>query len=137
MIGPFRYVDPSTISPPLGPYSHAVEVPAGATWLHVSGQVAVDETGTVIGRGDLGAQLEQVFTNVDRLLAAAGYAWANVVETTTYLTREADVDAYRSARLPLYERYYPSGTYPTSTLLVVERLAHPDFLLEMQLVAAR
>ena len=137
MTGEIRFVNPSTLSEPLGPYSHAVEVPAGASWLHLAGQVSVDERGEIVGRGDLLRQVEQVFRNLDRLLSGAGYGWSDVVSTRTFLTREADVDTYRSGRMPLYERHFPSGDYPASTLVVVERLAHEDFLIEIEAVAAR
>lgn len=137
MTGELRFLNPSTLSDPLGPYSHAVEVPAGARWLYLAGQVSVDELGEIVGRGDLLRQVQQVFGNLDRLLMAGGYGWADVVATRTYLTRKADVETYRSERSPFYERYFPFGVYPTSTLLVVERLAHEDFLLEIEAVAAR
>jgi enamine deaminase RidA (YjgF/YER057c/UK114 family) len=131
------FINPDGVSRPLGPYSHAVEVPGGASWLYVAGQVAVNERGEFVSEGDLWGQMQQVFANLDRVLAAARYRWEDVVKTTTYLTRAADIDAYRECRMALYEQYLPSGRYPASTSIVVERLAADAFLLETEAVAAR
>jgi 2-iminobutanoate/2-iminopropanoate deaminase len=97
----------------------------------------VDDQSRLVGRGDLSRQLRQIFQNIDGVLAAAGYDWNEVVATTTYLAREVEVDDYMAARLPFYERKFPNANYPTSTLLVVDRLASEDFLVEMQLIAAQ
>jgi enamine deaminase RidA (YjgF/YER057c/UK114 family) len=97
----------------------------------------VDDQNRLVGQGDLSQQLRQIFHNIDRVLAAAGYDWNDVVATTTYLARDVDVDTYMAARLPFYRRTFSTGNYPTSTLLVVDRLASEGFLVEMQLIAAR
>ena len=66
-------MNPDTVAPPIGSYSHAVRVETGdAVWIHVSGQLALDAEGTLVGKGDLGAQTERVFENLLRVLRANG-----------------------------------------------------------------
>jgi enamine deaminase RidA (YjgF/YER057c/UK114 family) len=130
-------VEPDGVFPPLGPYTHAWIVPGGSDWLYVSGQVAVDTTGQVVGLGDIGAQVEQVFRNLDGVLAGAGFEFADIVKFTTYLVRVEDVQAYRTAREPIFDRYFPDRRFPASTLVVVSQLANPEMLIEIETVAAR
>lgn len=137
MMDRISFKNPRGVSDPLGPYSHAIEVPSSARWLYIAGQVSVNERGDVVGENHLWIQMQQVFTNLDNVLAGVGYGWNDVVKTTTYLTRAVDVDEYRQRRKALYEQRFGSGPYPGNTLVVVERLALSTFLLEIEAVAAR
>lgn len=98
--------------------------------MYISGQVAQDERGQVVGRGDITAQATQVFENLRRALEAAGATFDDVVQTTVYLTDPRYRDAVRAVRT----RYFTGGT-PASTLLIVAGLAEPDYLLEIEAIA--
>ena len=71
-------------------YSHVVVV-QGKKTIFVSGQLARDPRGEVVGKGDMGAQLRQVGENIKAALAAAGAALADIVKTNTYVT---DIDEF-------------------------------------------
>ena len=77
------------ISKPTG-YTHVVEVTGPAKTVYISGQIALDRDGNVVGQGDMKAQAEQVFKNLEAVLAAAGTSLGNVVKTTVYLVDMAD-----------------------------------------------
>jgi enamine deaminase RidA (YjgF/YER057c/UK114 family) len=132
-----QVVDVTRVHEPTGPYSHAIRVPPNAEWLYISGQIPVDENGEVVGVGNLAAQIAQVFANLDATLRSAGFEFRNVVKMTTFLVRAEDVPVFRERREPYYRRHFPSGVYPTSTLVAVQRLASEEFLLEIEAVAAR
>ena len=102
-------IEPDGVAPPMGPHTHAWRVPAGAEWLYISGQVAVDQSGQVVGPGDIGAQVQQVFRNVEGVLVGAGFEFADVVKFTTYLVRAEDMEAYRKARAAVYDSCFPTN----------------------------
>ena len=108
-------------------YTHVVK--AGNT-IYIAGQVAQDERGQIVGRGDFTAQATQVFENLKKALAAAGADFANLVKITVYVTDPR----YREALAEVRSRYLGSAL-PASTLLVVAGLAQPDYLLEIEAVA--
>ena len=88
--------DPPGVAAPVGRYSHVVRVETSdAVWLHVSGQVALDPEGELVGAGDLGEQTERVFENLRTILAANGATFDDVVKITTYVTTLEDLDAMR------------------------------------------
>ena len=122
--------NPGTVSPPFSRYSHAVETAAGARWLTVSGQVGVAPDGKTAGGFE--AQAVQAFANLDAILKDAGMAWSDVVKLTTFITDRANLAALRQAR----DRALGEAR-PASTLLVVAGLASPDWLIEVELVAAK
>lgn len=125
---------PDGLSEPIGQYSHVSRV-ADGTLLFVAGQVAVDQQGDVVGKGNFEAQMRQVFENVKGALAAGGAALANVAKFTTYLVRAEDIDEFYRVRRDLFASLYPEGNYPPNTLLVIDRLVSPDFLLEIEAIA--
>jgi len=124
------------LSDPVGLYSHAVPLPAGSTLLAVSGQLSVGPDGTSLHTGDFDAQMRQVFENLLTVLAAAGAGPADVVKMTTYLVDPDHVDDFYRVREGLFADRYPDGTYPGNTLLVVQRLVRPEFLIEIEALAA-
>ena len=109
-------------------YSHVVRV---GNLVFVAGQIAADASGNVVGVGDVEAQAEQVYENIKTALASVGADFSSLVKTTTYLTRAEDIEGYRRART----KHIPTDL-PTSTMLVVTRLAHPDYLIEIEAIAA-
>jgi enamine deaminase RidA (YjgF/YER057c/UK114 family) len=130
-------VTTAAVHDPVGPYSHAIRIAPGSEWLYVSGQVSMSQDGELVGAGDLAAQIEQVFANLQAVLNSSGYVFGDVVKTTTFLVNAHNVDSYRELRTEHYRKHFTAGSYPTSTLVVVERLANEAFLLEIEAVAAK
>ena len=120
--------NPPTLSKPTG-YTHVVEVTGGKT-VYISGQIALDKDGKVVGEGDMKAQAEQVFKNLQAALAAAGATFKDVVKMNTYITDMTQTPAVREVRA----RYF-GDTTPASTLVQVVHLARPEFLLEIEVIA--
>ena len=112
-------------------YSHVVTVSGTGKLVFIAGQLARDIDGNCVGVGDMRAQMEQTFANLTRCLEAAGAGWADVVKTNTYVT---DYDEYAKCA-DLRARFFGIAT-PTSTTVVVSRLAGPDFMIEIEAVAA-
>jgi 2-iminobutanoate/2-iminopropanoate deaminase len=109
-------------------YSHVVRT---GGLVFIAGQVAQDERGNVVGRGDFEAQAVQVFENLKRALGAAGCDLTRLVKITIYVTDARFRDPLRE----INRRYLPTEK-PVSTLLVVAALARPEFLIEIDAIAA-
>ena len=109
-------------------YSHVV-VAEGKRMIFIAGQLARDRHGNLVGKGDMRAQLRQVGENIKAALAAAGATLNDIVKTTTYVT---DIDEFFK-HVDVRMEYF--GAMPTSTTLEVRRLAHPDFLVEVEAMA--
>src|SRR2546426_9590810 len=110
-------------------YSHVVTV-EGRRMIFVAGQLARDRSGNVVGKGDMRAQIRQVGENIKAALAAAGASLPDLVKTNTFVT---DMDEYFRHVDVRMEYFGPA--LPTSTTVEVRRLAHPDFLVEIEAVA--
>ena len=110
-------------------YSHVV-VAEGRRMIFISGQLARDRQGNVVGKGDMRAQLRQVGENIKAALEAAGATLNDVVKTTTYVTDIEEFFKHVDVRME-----YFGAALPTSTTVEVRRLAHPDFLVEIEAVA--
>ena len=123
-----KRTNPPTLSKPTG-YTHVVEASGGKT-VYVSGQIALDKDGKVVGEGDMKAQAEQVFKNLQAALAAAGATFKDVVKMNTYTTDISQAQAVRDVRA----RYFGDVT-PASTLVQVVHLARPEFMLEIEVIA--
>jgi enamine deaminase RidA (YjgF/YER057c/UK114 family) len=113
-------------------YSHVV-VATGARTIYLAGQVAMDETGAVVGVGDVGAQTAQALRNIGRALAAAGAGYADIVKLTVYVVnyRPEHRIEIGQARSP----FFAGGSPPASTLVGVQALAMPEFLVEIEAIA--
>ena len=109
-------------------YSHAAK--AGG-FVFLAGQIAQDAEGNLVGRGDIEAQAVQVFENLKAVLASAGTTLDQVVKLTTYTTNVV----YRQKIAEVRARYF-TNYFPPNTFLVVSSLATPDYLLEIEAVAA-
>jgi len=133
--GEFGYGgDPLTregIRPPNGaPADRAAPPPPVGHTAYVAGGVAVDREGRLVGPGDFEAQAVQVFENLKAVLEAAGAGLEHVVKTTVFLTHFAHRDKFREVRA----RYFKEP-FPASTLVFVESLAQPDWLIEVEAIA--
>jgi reactive intermediate/imine deaminase len=115
---------------PVANYKMATRMESGRL-LYISGQVAWDAAGNIVGKGDVRAQAKQVFENLRGVLRAAGGDLANLMKITTYITRIEDFPAVAQVRGEVFQ-----GELPASTLIVVKSLFHPDFLLEIEGVAS-
>ena len=112
-------------------YSQVMVVEVGGTrQIYIAGQTPRDREGNCVGKGDMRAQMEQTFQNLDRCLKAAGATWADVVKTNTFVT---DFDEFQKCG-DVRMRYFGVAT-PTSTTVGVTRLAGPDFMIEIEAVA--
>jgi enamine deaminase RidA (YjgF/YER057c/UK114 family) len=111
-------------------YSQVVSV-EGARIIYVSGQIARDAEGKVIGKGNMRAQIEKVAENVERCLNAAGAGMRDIVKMIAYVT---DIDEY-SKHVDLRARYFGAAA-PASATVEVRKLAGPDYMVEIEVVAA-
>jgi enamine deaminase RidA (YjgF/YER057c/UK114 family) len=109
-------------------YSHVV-VAEGKRIIFISGQLARDRHGNTVGKGDMRAQLRQVGENIKAALEAAGATLDDLVKTTTYVT---DIEEYFK-HVDVRMEYFRA--LPTSTTVEVRRLAHADFLVEVEAMA--
>jgi enamine deaminase RidA (YjgF/YER057c/UK114 family) len=126
-----EFINPPGLATPRG-YTHVVTAESGKM-IFVSGQVAVDTKGDVVGKGDLSVQARQAYQNLKTALAAGGATPSNVVKMTTYVVnfKPEDLPAIREGRSQIFVQEKP----PASTLVGVAALAQKDFLIEVEAVA--
>jgi reactive intermediate/imine deaminase len=107
-----------------------VQAVSGGELLFISGLLARNAAGDIVGAGDMAAQIAQVGENLTSCLAAAGASLNDLVKTTTFVT---DIDEFfRHADVRM--KYF-GAALPASTTVEVRRLSHPDFLVEVEAVA--
>lgn len=123
-----QIINPSTLAPPSG-YSYAVK--KSGTPVFISGQVALDGEGKLVGEGDAAAQTEQVFKNLRSVVEACGGTMDDIVKITVFVTDPA----YRPAIAAARQKHFREGQFPASTYLVVSALAVPQLLVEIEAVA--
>lgn len=125
-----EFINPFTIKPP--GYTHVVVTGPGKT-IYISGQVSVDATGGIVGKGDLRKQVEQVYENLKSALTAAGATFADVVKMNTYVVNYNP--AYVAVIREVRSGYLSKDNPPASTLVGVQALYHPDLLIEIEAIA--
>jgi reactive intermediate/imine deaminase len=123
---PVPYTADAVSSPP--GYSHAMQA---SGLIFVSGQVAFDQQGSVVGIGDVGEQARQAFRNLGAVLEAAGSSFADVVKLTYFVRDIEAIGAVRAAR----DEFIDTANPPASTLVEVSRLFVPELLIEIEAVA--
>ena len=126
------YVNPPSAPPVQGMYSH---VARAGNLAFIAGQVAIDAKGNPVGVGDVAAQTAQVFENLRLILKDLGTDFEAVVQFTTFLTKADSLPAFMSARAALFPKLFPGGKYPPNTLLVIDRLVKPEFMIEVEAIA--
>jgi enamine deaminase RidA (YjgF/YER057c/UK114 family) len=128
-----KHINPDTLLAPRG-YSHIVTVEGAQKLAFISGQVAVDKEGKIVGPGDLKIQIKAAAENLVAALAAVGAKPSDIVKMNTYIVqyKQADYAAMREARAVLF----PSGDPPASTLVGVHSLAIDGLLVEIEAIAA-
>jgi enamine deaminase RidA (YjgF/YER057c/UK114 family) len=131
---PITYLNPPSAPPVQGLYSHVSRVAPGEL-AFIAGQVAIDQAGNPVGVGDMARQVQQVFANLGLILRELGVDFGAVVQFTTYLTRADGIAAFMATRGEIFPKLFAGGKYPPNTLLVVERLVKPEFLVEVEAIA--
>lgn len=124
--------DPDTVHKPVGAYVHGVSVKAGADLLYISGQVGMAKDGTVPPA--IEDQAEIVFGNITATLAAGGFAVADLVKLNLYLVSNQVAAAQKVREVRLR---HLGDVKPASTLVYVSALAGPEYLLEIEAIAAK
>ncbi len=126
----FKSMNPEDVAPPFRHYVHSIEVPPNCRWLSISGQIGVAPDGIV--PDGITAQTELAWANNLKILEANGMGIENIVKVIQYLTRIEDRDAHFVVR-----NRYLGDHEPTSTLLFVSALAQPEFVVEVEISAAK
>ncbi len=108
-------------------YSHVAKV--GKT-LYIAGQVARDIQGRLVGKGDFDAQARQVYMNLKNILQEAGGGLKNIVKTTTILRHFSHIESFGKIRQEFF-----GEIMPPNTLMIIESLASPDFMIEVEAIA--
>ncbi len=116
---------------PLGDYSQAWTV-TGAKLIFLAGQVSVDISGNPVGSGDIALQTRTVIENLKKVLEGAGASLRDVIKLNTYVTNMAE---YRERTRDIRREYFPQD-FPASTLVEVKSLARPEFMVEIEAIAA-
>ena len=116
---------------PLGAYSQATMVPANGRLIFVSGLVARDAEGATVGPGDIRAQTRFILESLKAILAEGGASLADVVKVTVFIREMADFDAIHEVR-----REYFAQDPPASSMVQITSLVHPDYLIEIEAIAA-
>jgi enamine deaminase RidA (YjgF/YER057c/UK114 family) len=125
-----HHAQPEGLAKPRG-YSHVVS--ARGTSVFIAGQVAFDADGRVVGAGDLRAQTEQVFKNLQRALAAAGAGIDDLVKTTIFVVDYKPAD--REVIVEVRSRFIGDRPPPASTLVGVQALVLPELMIEIEAIA--
>ncbi|MFC1872825.1 RidA family protein [Chloroflexota bacterium] len=116
---------------PLADYSQAWTV-TDSKLIFVSGQVPVDMDGNKVGVGDIALQTRTVLENVKRVLEGAGASMQDVIKLSTYVTNMVE---FRNKAHTIRHEFFPKD-FPASTLVEVKSLAHPEFMIEVEAIAA-
>jgi enamine deaminase RidA (YjgF/YER057c/UK114 family) len=128
-----HHINPPELGTPPG-YSQVVDVRASRI-VFIAGQTAVDRDGKLVGKNDFSSQAKQVFHNLNIALQSAGCTAANLVKMTVFLRDMDSLQSYRDAR----NRFFATTTPPPApaiTLVEVSKLYGPDFLIEIEAIAA-
>ena len=124
-----RFINPETLSKANG-YTHVVET-RGSRTVHISGQIALDSHGNIVGINDFEAQTRQVFQNVKNALEAVGMTFDQVVKLGLYVTDISNVVILRRVR----DEFVNTSEPPASTLVQVAALVRPELLVEIEAIA--
>lgn len=124
-----RALSPPSIRPPFARYNHGIAVPAGYRLVVTSGQLGIGSDAQV--PADCETQAELCFTNIAAILAEDRMTLSNIVRLNAYVTGREHMQAYMRVR----DRQFP-GTPPASTLMIVSGFTRPEFVVEIEAIAA-
>ena len=122
-------LNPTTIHPPFAPYSHGMLVPAGQKLVFCSGQLGIGADQVI--PADCGAQTRICFDNIAAILAEAGLDLSHIIRINAYVTGREHLPDYMAVRNGLF-----AAPYPASTLMIVSGFARPEFVVEIEAIAA-
>ena len=122
--------NPPSVRPPFGHYNHGLLVPPGAALLVTSGQLGIAPDDTI--PPDVTGQAKLCFEAIGAILREAGMGFEDMIRISAFVTRREDFPAYMAVR----DRYTGS-VKPVSTLLVVSGFTRPEFLVEVEVTAAK
>lgn len=126
-----RYLNPDSLHKNPA-FTNVITVTGSVKTVYIGGQDAVDQSGTIVGKGDFAAQCEQILRNIQAALAAAGARPEHVVKWNLYVVQGQSLAVgYEAFRRVWGDRPNP----PTISMFFVAGLAHPDFLAEMDAIA--
>ena len=125
-----RPLIPQDIRPPFGRYSHGVEAPAGSRFIFTSGQLGISSDDSV--PDSIEEQAEICFENIRSILAAGGMELSDIVRLNAFVTKREDMRRYMNVR----DRFV-TDPLPASTLYIVTGFTRPEFLVEIEAVAAK
>ncbi len=126
---------PSTLGKPLGQYSQITRVKA-SEYIFIAGQVGASADGVAVPPDDFDGQCVQIFANLHAALQSCGADWSNIVQFTTYMIDANEIPKFMSYRLREFPKFFPNGAYPPNTLLMINRLVHAEFRIEVSAIAA-
>lgn len=126
-----RSLRPAGMAAPFGHYVHGVEIPAGARIVATSGQLALGADGTV--PDGVAAQTVLCLENIEKILAAAGMGRGDIVRLSAFVTDRALMPGYMRAR----DEFLRDDDPPASTLIIVSGFTRPEFLVEIEALAAQ
>jgi reactive intermediate/imine deaminase len=122
-----KVIAPSSLHRPFG-YAHAIQI---EKTLYISGQVPLDMELKSIGEGDIAAQTEQVYANMEKVVKSAGGSMRNIVMLNIYCT---DLDAYDKHTRSVRKKYF-GDYYPATTAVEIKRLYRPEYMIEIEAIA--
>ena len=131
--GSIRRLNPPELGSPPG-YSQIVDVRANRI-VFIAGQTALDRNGKLVGKDDFSAQADQVFRNLDAALQAVGCNASHLAKMTVFLCDMGNLGLYRECRNRFFATTTPPAA-PAVTLVEVSKLYGPDFLIEVEAIAA-
>lgn len=117
---------PTSVHPTVG-YSHAVRI---GNMVIISGQVAQDKDGNTVAAGDFEGQARQVFQNLKSICEELGGGMSDIAKITVFLTDPRNIDGFRNVR-----NQFMGEPFPASTLLIIDGLAKPEWLIEVEATA--
>lgn len=122
-------LSPSGIHPPFAPYSHGIEIVSRSRLVFCSGQLGIAADAAV--PADCAGQARLCFDNIKAILAEAGMGLEHIVKLTTFVTAREHLKPYMEVRNQLF-----ADPYPASTLMIVAGFARPEFVVEVEAIAA-
>jgi len=122
-------LNPSQIHPPFAPYSHGIVVPAGQRLVFCSGQLGI--TADKFVPADCAGQTRICFDNIAAILAEADMGLGNIIRINAFVTGREHLADYMGVRNGLF-----AEPYPASTLMIVSGFARPEYVVEIEAIAA-
>jgi enamine deaminase RidA (YjgF/YER057c/UK114 family) len=127
-----QHLQPEGLSQPAA-YTHVITA-EGGKMVFIAGQTPVDAAGNVVGVGDFEAQAMKVFENLTTALQAAGATWANCVKVVQYIPNW-DPEKHRPGLTAARTKFMVPNSLPVSTLVGIQALARPEYLIEIEAMA--